>query len=230
MKKKLNLFVIIISVLMITSACSKKEEPEKTVPEEIVIEETVPDTSVIDFMESAKKFDIEEMISKIDPQNRDGIDDISKLYEEGQKQENIYILNYFKDNAKDITYKINDTTISGDTAIVNVDVNYIDGTPLFRSVMSDYTKKVLASKFTGRELTQDQSVEIIISSMKKHRQSVEHPVVNKQIDIRCVKIDDEWYIEELTEDLSNVVTSNILSSIKKIEESLNSSIGNSTSK
>lgn len=225
MKKKLNLFVIIISVLIITSACSKKEEPEKTVPEEIVIEETVPDTSVIDFMASAKKFDIEEMISKIDPQNRDGIDDISKLYEEGQKQENIYILNYFKDNAKDITYKINDTTISGDTAVVSVDVNYIDGTPLFRSVMSDYTKKVLASKFTGQELTQDQSVEIIISSMKKHEQSIGRPVVNKQIDIRCVKIDGEWYIEELTENLSNVVTSNILSAIEKIEESLNSSFG-----
>lgn len=230
MKKKLNLFLIIISVLVITSACSMKKEPEKTVPKEIVIEENVPDTTVIEFMESAKKFDIESMISKIDPQHRDGMDDISELYEEGQKEENIYLLDYFKDNAKDITYKITDTRTSGDSAIVSVNVNYIDGTPLFRSVMSDYTKKVLASKFTGRELTQDQTIEIIIASMKKHEESVQKPTVNKQLEIKCIKIDDEWYIEELTEDLSNVVTSNILSAIEKIQESLNSSFGKSTSK
>lgn len=231
MKKKLNLLLIIISVLIITSACSAQKKPEKIVPKkiipkEIILEEAVPEETVIEFMESTKRFDIETIISKIDPQHRQKADKISKLYAKAQKEEYKYLLDYFKDNAKEITYKTNDTTITGDSAIVNVKVNYIDGTPLFKAVVAEYMKKALDSTISGQKLKPEETVKIIIASIEQ-KELIEKRVIEKEIDIKCVKIGDEWYIEELDQDLSNVITSNILSSIEKIGKGFNSSFGKS---
>lgn len=221
MKKKINLLMIIVSILMLTSACSVEKKTEKNIPKKIITENTVAQESVTEFMESAKKFEIEKMISKVDPNNRDDMGKISKIYEESQKGENIYLLDYFKENAQMITYDITDTTIEGNNAIVSMDISYVDGTPLFKAVTKDYMKQVLSSKISGKSLNKEETIKMVISSMKKQEEKIEEPIIQKTTDVKCVKIDGEWFIEEINEDLYNMLTSNVISYIEKIDKDFN---------
>lgn len=225
MKKKFNIMLIIMSVMLIVSACSAPKKVKTTTTKKLAADDTVTE-----FMEATKKYDIETMISKINPENRDNMDEISKLYEQGKKEENRYLLDYLKGNAEKITYEINDTVVDNGYALVNIDVNYVDGAPLFKAVIAEYMKSALSSAFTGNKLNQEQSIKLIIDSMKKQRELVEEPMISKNMDIKCINIDNKWYITEVTDDLSNVVTSNLLSSVKKLEKTFNSNFGKTTAK
>ena len=71
-------------------------------------------------------------------------------------------MDYLKANAKNI-YKIKDTKINDDTAVVTVDFKYVNGGPIIKATIAEYFAKGLSLVFSGIELTEEETSQIIIS-------------------------------------------------------------------
>lgn len=203
MNKKVRILVFIIIMSLSLSACSSQAKPEDTVGE---------------FIEAMKNFDLELMQSKINPNNLDEEEEIFDLNEEDNLFEKD-IIEYIESNAKKITYEINESEVDGEKAVVDVDVKYVDGAPLFQATFMQYLEKVFGLAFTQGELTDEENAEIFINAMEEQKEIVEETFSEKSLKFECVKIDDEWYIDDLSDEMLDVATSNFLSVAEGIGDS-----------
>lgn len=205
MKTKISIISILICLLIAITGCSGGDKPDKTVSE---------------FIEGMKKFDLELMASKINPEDRKDVDEMTNLSEEGDLMEK-YFLDYIKSNAKKINYKINDSKIDGDKAVVSVDFKYVDGGPLFRATFAEYMKEMFALAFTdmNREITQEEYNEAFVSAMEEQSKVIEESFTEKTLEINCIKVDDKWYINEPSDEILDVAMSNLISVGEELNES-----------
>src|SRR5699024_2501075 len=134
--------------------------------------------------------------------------------EEDQDALEVYFLDYIKSNAKKITYEIKESKIDGDNATVAVDFKYVNGGPLLKATFGEYMKEAFASAFTGKELTDEENSEIFISAMEAQSEKMEETFTEKTLNIECVKIEDNWYIDDPSDELLDVIMSGILSAGK----------------
>ena len=210
MKKKMGIVSLMLILLILVVGCSAEEKPDKVVSE---------------YIEAMKKFDLELMASKINPENREEVEDISDLTEEDTMQK--HFMDYVKSNAKQINYKINESKIDGAKAVVSVDFKYIDGGPLFKATFGEFMKEMFALAFTDmdKEFTDEEYSEIFIKAMEEQSKSVEETYTERTIDIDCIKIDDEWYIDEPSDELLDVAMSNIISVGKELDETFDEDDG-----
>lgn len=206
MKMKISIITIIISMLIILSGCSSQDKPEKVVGE---------------FSEALKAFDLEKMSSKINPSNADDKEVVSNLDEEVEGSLEKHFIDYVKANAKKIKYDIEDSKVDDDKATVSVKFKYVDGGPLFKATFGEYMQQAFALAFTSPEMTDEEASEMLLTIMKQKNEEIEETFTEKTIDIKCVKVDDEWYIDDLDDDITDVMTSNMVSIIESMDDSFN---------
>ncbi|MFV0517737.1 MAG: hypothetical protein ACK5MV_10130 [Aminipila sp.] len=194
MKKGFNLIfcsVIILAMLTLT-ACSSAS-PEKTVKE---------------FCDATKVFDLKTMASKIDGADDSEEIDLTSLTGEEDQLTGL-LLDYIKENLSKMTYTVEETKVDGDEATVVVNFNYVDSTPLIKSVITDVFTKSLSSLFSGVEMTDEEMNNTFKASLEEQRAVVETELIDKKVEFSCVKKDNKWMIEDLNDDMINVITSNI---------------------
>lgn len=205
MNKKISVISIMVCIILLFVGCSAGDKPEDTVSE---------------FIEAMKDFDLESMASNINPEDRGEMEDIESLREEEDSMEK-YFVDYIESNAKKITYEIKESEIDGDKAVVSVDIKHVDGGPLFRATFEDYMKEVFEVAFTDLdgEITDEEYNEMFISSMEKQSELIEETFTEKTLEFNCIKIEDEWYIDDPSDEILDVVMANMLSIMEEIDES-----------
>lgn len=208
MGKKMSLIIITIAMLMAISGCSAQKKP---------------DAMVSEFIGDMKNFNLEEMASKVNPEDESGREEVTSLFEEEEDEFQKYFLDYMKSNAKKITYEIKESEIDGDSAVVSVKFKYIDGGPLFKATISEYITEAFSLIFSGKEMTDEENSEMFISIMEEQSEIIEDAFVEKTLDIKCINVDDDWYIDEPSEELLDVFMSNALSVAQEFEDSFDSS-------
>lgn len=205
MSKKISFISIIMAVLVTISGCSLKEKPE---------------TAVSEFMEAMQDFDLKRMALVVNPSDEAAIEEIDDLSDDDISQK--YFLDYIKSNAKKITYEIKEVKIdenNKDLALVKVDLKYVDGAPLFIASISEYIKEAFSKAITGEELTDEETSEMMISIMEEQSELIKEEYIEKTVKIKCIKVEDKWYIDNPNEILLNIAMSNILSAAKEIGDS-----------
>ena len=204
MRKLVSVFMI-IALFITIPGCNNLAKPESTVS---------------DFMEAAKNFDFDTMKTKINPTNLSNDENINELTtEDDEDQFEKYFMDYLKANAKKISYKIKDTKINDDTAVVTVDFKYVNGGPIIKATIAEYFAKGLSLVFSGIELTEEETSQIIISEMKEQMTVINESFTEKTVDIKCTKVDNQWYIDELSDELLDVVMSNFIAVGKELDDS-----------
>lgn len=199
MKRKFSFMVMMMITIVILAACAKEVSPESTVTE---------------FIEDMKEFDVEGMALRLSPEEGEFLNMVENEEEEFQK----YFIEYMRINAKKIKYEIENTDIQDETAIVSVKFKYIDGGPLVRETLSEYIAQAFSRIFIKEEMTEEENIEMLIGIMEEKNQEIEEAFVEKTVDIKCVKINDQWYIGSLSKDLLDVGMSNILSVGREFQE------------
>lgn len=194
--RKLISFLIIIAVIFTISGCSSSAKPESTVS---------------GYIEAAKTFDLDKMASKVNPSNTSNKENISDLIKNEENQFVKYFLEYLKSNAAKITYKIKDTKIDNNTAVVTVDFKYVDGGPLMMATIAEVFTQMIPLAFSGVEMTEEQTGQMFVTTMQKQQKTIAETYVEKTIDVKCIKVDNNWYIDEPSDDLSDVILSNFVS-------------------
>lgn len=204
MKKKISIVLLSMLVLVLAVGCSG-DKPEATVAE---------------YIEAMKDFDVDGMVSKVNPKKRADLNEFNELYNEEDSMEK-YFLDYIESNAKKIKYEINDSEIDGDKASVNVDFKYVDGAPLFKATFAEYMKEMFAIAFTDleQEITEEEYGRVFVDTMEEQRNIIEETFTEKNLDIELIKIEDQWYIDEVSKELLDVAMTNILSVGEELEDS-----------
>lgn len=209
MKKFINLlFVLIIGIVFVTG-CSFGPKPESTVS---------------NFIDAGKKFDLTQMATMVNPADAQKVTDMTKgkdsKAETDQYQQ--YFMDYFKDNASKITYTIKGTKVEKDNATVTVDFKYVDGGPLLKATLGDVFSKAISLAFTGVQVKDDEMGQMLVSSMAKQKETIKETTAEKTIDISLSKIDNKWLINKPSDELLDVFMSNFISVGNEINKSMNS--------
>ena len=208
--RKLVSLLIIIGVFLI-SGCSSLSKPESTVS---------------NFIEAGKKFDLTQMATMVNPSNSSKVTDVMKEGKDSKDQYQKYFLDYIKENATKITYKVKESKVENDKATVTVDFKYLNGGPLLKATIGNVISKAISLAFTGVTMKDEDMNQMFISEMQKQKETVKDSFVEKTIDIKLVKANNKWYIDEPSDDLLNVFTSNFVSVGKEINNSMNTSSSN----
>lgn len=178
-----------------------------------------PDDTVKGFMEAAKTFDFEKMATYINPDNIGDLDAVSSDINTNESEK--YFMDYLKDQAAKMSYEIKSSQTDGDSATVTVSCKYIDGTPLLKETISEYFVQAFAKAFSGTEFTDEDSNNLMKDIMAEKQKSIEDTYIEKDVDIKCVKISDKWLIDSVGEDIGNVITANFIAAANEISSAFN---------
>ena len=182
-----------------------------------------PESTVSDFIEAGKKFDLTKMATMVNPSNASKITDVMKDGKDSKDQYQKYFLDYFKENAAKITYKVKGTKTENDKATVTVDFKYVNGGPLLKATLGDVFSKTFSLAFTGVQVKDEDMGPMFVSAMKKQKETIKESFVEKSIDIKLTKADNKWYIDQPSDELLDVFTSNFMSVGKEFNNAMNSS-------
>lgn len=206
MRKRFSIIAMCIGILIMVSGCGGGKKPGTTVSE---------------FIEAMKVLDLEKMSSKtIGDQIKDKEE--MELFSDVDQDDPMeqYMIEYLGSNAKKISYKIKEEEIDGDTATVHVDIEYVDGGPLFQKTFAEFMQQSIGLLFQGQELTDEESSELYIKIMKEQEEITEQALVEKSLEFKCIKKDKEWFIQELDDEILNIIMSNILSVMDGIDDAM----------
>lgn len=197
MKKKRSLLIImsLVFTLFLTS-CGVK-----------------PETSVDTLLSGMKSFDIEKIHSVIDPdEGKEGSEDFETFEDmlEDEDDSTKAILEYCKEKSKKIEYKILDSKVDKDKAVVNVHVKYVDGTEVMSKTMSEFMQQGMALAFSGGDLSEENSNKIFTSIFNKAVEETEDTFTEKDLKINLINKENKWYIKEFDDELLNIVLVNFI--------------------
>ena len=200
--RKLISLLLILTLVLLTIGCSSQANPE---------------TAVKNYLEAVKKFDVETMNSLMAEPEEDYFKEM--LEDEGEMA--TYFMDYIKDNAKKIEYEIINTETEDNTAKVDVKAKFINGSPLIIETFGEFFKNLMAEAFSGNELSEEETEALMIEIMEEKSKEIETEFVENEFTINLVKKDNNWYLEEVSDELTNVVTANFFKAFDEINESFN---------
>ena len=184
-----------------------------------------PESTASDFIEAGKKFDLTKMATMVNPSNSSSKVKIADLMKDGNAKDQYqkYFLDYFKENAAKITYKVKGSKIENDKATVTVDFKYVNGGPLLKATLGDVFSKAISLAFTGVEMNDEEMGQMFVSAMQKQKETFKDSFVEKSVDLKLMKVENKWYIDEPSDELLDVFLSNFNSVGKEFDKTMNSS-------
>ncbi|MGO0905465.1 hypothetical protein ACTPC6_06755 [Clostridioides difficile] len=177
-----------------------------------------PEDTINSFFSSAKKFDFEGM-NKVMENNDEKYKDIVKELET-EDPSTQYVLDYLKNNASKITYTIKDSEIKDNNAKIQVECKFVDSTPLLKEIVGEAFTKMLGMSFSGQDLTDEKTTEMLVSIMKEKQKSVEETFVTKTVEFECTKKDNKWIISSANDALADVLLSNLVTAGTEFSNSM----------
>ncbi|MCC0665913.1 hypothetical protein [Clostridioides sp. ZZV15-6597] len=201
MKKIILLLTTFLLAISLTACSSAKSED-----------------TINNFFSSAKKFDFEGM-NKVMENNDEKYKDILKELETEDPSAQ-YVLDYLKNNASKITYTIKDSEIKNNNAKIQVECKFVDSTPLLKEIIAEAFTKMLGMSFSGQDLTDEKTTEMLVSIMKEKQKSVEETFVTKTVEFECTKKDNKWIISSANDALADVLLSNLVTAGEEFSNSM----------
>jgi len=181
-----------------------------------------PEDTVEKYLTAAQKFDVEAMATNIAPSNTEDIDETTDITKEQEQDDYTkYFLDYLKTNAGKMTYKITGSEVNGDKAVVTVDCKYVDGGSLLKATIGEAFSKMLGLAFTDIEMTDEETSQMFVSIMKEQSKKIGETFSETTVKVDCVKMEGQWYIAEINDELHDVVMSGFVSAGKEVSASFN---------
>lgn len=161
-----------------------------------------PESVVADFCKSMQEYDIEAMSSCV----ADNIYDI-QLKKSGRDVMSDALYDYYKENAGKIKYSIESSEFEEKIGSVTVRFSYVDSRSYFDTAMRDYYRQNIAYDMDGISLSSKEKEGIFADSVKANRESNQNRS-EETVTFSCIKICDEWLIQEVPREISNIYYSN----------------------
>lgn len=196
-----NIFASFLAVIMLVSlvGCASASKPESIVTK---------------FCDALKTFDMETASSCFVSE----ILDIGITYtKENAKEQDIFTeqaIKYLTNCAKKMTYVLGETTTEGDKAVVPITFTYVDASPVMSAAWRDYITQAFALSGADDSVLEDLFGTIFVEKIE----SVSAETATATVEFVCIKQNDEWKIQELSDDaqyeIGNIISCNIVKALK----------------
>jgi uncharacterized lipoprotein YehR (DUF1307 family) len=178
-----------------------------------------PESAIDKFFGAVKTYDSEGMKEALTPSATEGLGSASEYLDESTDPMAAPFVEYLKGNAAKITYEVTGTKIDGDEATVTVKCKYVDGSGLFTKIIQGLFSELLTAAFSGKEMTDEEMTQIGVDLLNKNLDSATETFTEETMDIDCIKVDGEWYVKTVTDEMADVVSSNLFTAAKGLADS-----------
>ncbi|HBG01615.1 MAG TPA: hypothetical protein DDW87_08595 [Firmicutes bacterium] len=184
-----------------------------------------PEGVMSDFIRAGQEMDYQRMFTLLNPENeinRERAEEYG-LYQEDAEPGQAQLEDFWREKSRKTIYQILSSTVEGDRAHVTVDLTYYDGAPLMEDVMGRVMEELLILAFAGMggdsEMADEEAMEQIMhAALQEAVETIPETFVEETIQIELARVDDQWYIHELTEDVMNVFSCNVIKGVQTFEE------------
>ena len=107
------------------------------------------------------------------------------------------------------------------TAKAKVECKFIDSTPLLQEIVAEAFTKMIGMSFSGQDLTDEKTTEMLVSIMKEKQKSVKETYVTKNVEFECSKKDNKWIISSVNDAVADVLLSNLVTAGQEFSNSMN---------
>jgi len=178
-----------------------------------------PEDAVDNFFNYAKSFKLNSIANTFEDLDNDSEEMFGDISEEKDFPD--YLLEYLKENAKEIEYKITNTEKENNVAVVTVEVKYIDGGGVIRESFGEVFRTILTES-SGDEDLSDEYLDELFEEIMKEKQSLnKEKIIEKEIIINLVESRGKWYIEEMTDELADIIMSGFIKAMDNIGSNIN---------
>lgn len=210
-------FALMLALIMTLSlvACGSNSSPEPTVTK---------------FCDALKAFDMETASACFVSTDNAVEDPYAEGNEEALDIFTEQAIEYLKSRAKEMTYVIGESTIDGDKATVPVTFTYVDASPVISAALADYMTQAFALAFSGAD---DSILETLFGTIFIEKtESVSTATTTSTIEFECIKQENEWKIQSLTDsaqyEITNIMSCNLSKAFDAFADSFNEEIDDDT--
>lgn len=191
--KKIFAYILFIGLILSMTACTSSPSPEE------VVDKAMEAIINMDKDELSKYMDIDDLLGEEEGTiNTDAIseEEISVLFE-------------------NIEYKIISSSIDGDSASVNIDIENIDMGMVLGQFLEEAFAFAFSDAFSDKSMS-DEEMEVAMTDLfleiiEKNKDNT----VSNNVDIDLNKVDGQWKIA-VDEDFQNALTGNLIDMINSM--------------
>ena len=171
-----------------------------------------PDSVVKTFSEAMKKTDLEGMANTVQGNAYDT--SVLELTDEISVQ----LFEYMKSENTKMTYTIDKSAVDGDRGTVDVTYRYSDASPIVEATMGEYLSRAMTLAFGGA--SEDEMGELFMKLFMENAKTVSPVQAESTVTFSCVKAGSTWEIEEVPDEVTNILTCNMVNSFDSLGDSL----------
>ena len=207
--KKSHAGLIVILVILVLAVASgtafylyQRQQPKKTAEQ---------------FLDSMQKMDFTTMESLLQSSDLSALDNADIR--------NAAYTDFFTAINQKMTYKItgNKFDIQNGTASVTAHITYVDGTNIYKETITEFLRQIVASAYSGAQLSEEETQEKLASILNEKAKSSEKDEFSEaDIIYPLIKTNEGWKIVSLDDATVKIMSANF----KSVEDEINNSLNN----
>ena len=195
--KKISTILLCLLIVTVLCACGASAKP---------------DSVVKTFSEAMKKTDLEGMANTVHGNAYDT--SVLELTDEISVQ----LFEYMKSENTKMTYTIDKSAVDGDRGTVDVTYRYSDASPIVEATMGEYLSRAMSLAFGGA--SEDEMGELFMKLFMENAKTVSPVQAESTVTFSCVKAGSTWEIEDVPDEVTNILTCNMVNSFDSLGDSL----------
>ena len=207
--KKSHAGLIVILVILVLAVAGgtafylyQRQQPKKTAEQ---------------FLDSMQKMDFTTMESLLQSSDLSALDNADIR--------NAAYTDFFTAINQKMTYKItgNRFDIQNGTASVTAHITYVDGTNIYKETITEFLRQIVASDYSGAQLSEEETQEKLASILnEKAKSSEKDEFLEADIIYPLIKTNEGWKIVSLDDATVKIMSANF----KSVEDEINNSLNN----
>ena len=207
--KKSHAGLIVILVILVLAVAGgtafylyQRQQPKKTAEQ---------------FLDSMQKMDFTTMESLLQSSDLSALDNADIR--------NAAYTDFFTAINQKMTYKItgNRFDIQNGTASVTAHITYVDGTNIYKETITESLRQIVASAYSGAQLSEEETQEKLASILNEKAKSSEKDEFSEaDIIYPLIKTNEGWKIVSLDDATVKIMSANF----KSVEDEINNSLNN----
>lgn len=198
--------ILVILVLAVAGGTAfylyQRQQPKKTAEQ---------------FLDSMQKMDFTTMESLLQSSDLSALDNADIR--------NAAYTDFFTAINQKMTYKItgNRFDIQNGTASVTAHITYVDGTNIYKETITEFLRQIVASAYSGAQLSEEETQEKLASILNEKAKSSEKDEFSEaDIIYPLIKTNEGWKIVSLDDATVKIMSANF----KSVEDEINNSLNN----
>lgn len=176
-----------------------------------------PKKTAEQFLDSMQKMDFTTMESLLQSSDLSALDNADIR--------NAAYTDFFTAINQKMTYKItgNRFDIQNGTASVTAHITYVDGTNIYKETITEFLRQIVASAYSGAQLSEEETQEKLASILNEKAKSSEKDEFSEaDIIYPLIKTNEGWKIVSLDDATVKIMSANF----KSVEDEINNSLNN----